>query len=158
MVGDSLASGTGTIMRPNPYIAVAAAAGFTDNSKNKVIDVAETALAQYGQPETMLVMSGVGDTPAAETAEILAGMEAFRDNMEARGIRLIWIAEPGYSFEEQLEPLSQWMFAQDESIDCRIHAGSSYDGVHPVSYRSLSQCVNARLAEMGVTFYVQPPP
>jgi hypothetical protein len=154
MVGDSLASGTAADMVPRPYAAVSPAAGFTTYPPTMVIDTATEAIEAFGAPETMLVMAGVGDTPVATTEESIAGIEEFVAAMEPYGMRIIWIAEPGYSFAEKLEPLSQWMFSQPESIDCRFYKGTSTDGVHPFDYTPISRCVSANLVEMGVEFTV----
>lgn len=154
IVGDSLGSGTAVAMDPKPYMAVGPGAGFTQSAPSLALQVAEDAIAEHGPPETMLVMAGVGDTPGAESPPILAGMEQFKTEMEALGIRLVWIAEPGYTLADELEPLSQWMFTQPESVDCRIHAGSSFDGVHPLDYSSMAECVSQEVDDLGVQFYI----
>jgi hypothetical protein len=152
MVGDSLASGTVEDMVPRPFAAVSPGAGFTPHPPTMVIDTATEAIEAFGAPETLLVMAGVGDTPGAPTEEIIAGMEEFLAAMQPYGMRIIWIAQPGYTYAQQLEPISQWMFTQPESIDCRFHKGTSIDGVHPDYYTPISMCVSAELADMGVVF------
>ncbi len=154
LVGDSLGAGTAELMAPNPYMKVGPGAGFTEYAPSLALGLALEAIAQHGAPETMLVMAGVGDTPRAATPEILAGMEDFSDQMEALGVRLVWIAEPGYTYKQKLEALSQWMFTQPESVDCRIHAGSSFDGVHPLDYSGLAQCVSQEVANLGIDFHL----
>jgi hypothetical protein len=154
MTGDSLASGTATDMVPRPYATVSPAAGFTEYPPSMVIDTTLAAIQAHGAPDTLLVMAGVGDTPVATTAESIAGMEAFLDAMEPYGMRIIWVAEPGYRFVQKLEPLAQWMFSQPESIDCRHTKGTSVDGVHPANYAPIARCVSASLLQMGVQFTI----
>ena len=154
MTGDSLASGTAADMVPRPFATVSPGAGFTEYPPSMVIETTTEAIEAYGPPDTLLVMAGVGDTPVASTEESIAGMQEFLQAMEPYGMRIIWIAEPGYSFVEKLEPLSQWMFSQPESVDCRAYKGSSTDGVHPFDYAPIARCVSARLAEMGVEFTI----
>jgi len=154
MTGDSLASGTSVDMVPRPFAAVSQAAGFTEFAPTRVVDTITSAIAAHGAPDTLLVMAGVGDTPVATTEQSIAGMEAFVQAMEPYGMRIIWIAEPGYTLAAKLEPLSQWMFTQPESVDCRVYKGVSTDGVHPVDYGPFASCVNAELAKMGVEFTV----
>lgn len=154
MTGDSLASGTSVDMVPRPFAAVSQAAGFTEKAPTMVVDTITTAIQAHGAPDTLLVMAGVGDTPVATTEESIAGMEAFLQAMEPYGMRIIWIAEPGYALAAKLEPLSQWMFTQPEWVDCRVYKGVSTDGVHPVDYGPFSRCVSAELAKMGVEFTI----
>jgi hypothetical protein len=157
MAGDSLSWGTAQEMRPRPYSVATGGAGFTQYAFGSILHNVETAIAQYGRPETLLVMGGVSDTPRATTEESLAGMEEFKAAMAALGLRLIWVAEPGFSYEAQLEPLSEWMLDQPESIDCREHKGWSIDGVHPESYVGMAACVDAALVDLGVEFTLPPP-
>jgi hypothetical protein len=157
MVGDSLSWGTAQEMNPRPYPVVSGGAGFTEYAFALVLDNVTQAIAQHGQPETMLVMAGVADTPKATTEESLAGMEEFDAAMTALGIRLIWVAEPGFSYATQLEPLSDWVLGHPESIDCRQFKGWTVDGVHPEDYNAMADCVNGALVDLGVQFTVPDP-
>ncbi len=154
ITGDSLASGTGYEMRPRPHSVLSGGAAFTEYAPGLILDNTEEHIALYGQPETLLVLGGVADTPRAETSEIIAGMEEFKAAMLARGIRLIWIAEPSYgALAPKVAPLSAWAFGQPESIDCLSQAGPAMlDGVHLVSYTLFAQCVDAELVKLGVEF------
>jgi hypothetical protein len=152
IVGDSLASGTAYAMNPRPHQVVSGGAAFTEYAPSLILDNTQAHIGEHGPPETMLVIGGVGDVQMASPAQIIAGMEQFKAEMLAHGIRLIWIAEPGFTFVNELVPLADWVFAQPESIDCRFHKGWSIDGVHPVDYTSFAACVNNALNAMGVAF------
>lgn len=152
IVGDSLASGTGYAMVPRPHQIVSGGAAFTEYAPSLIIDNTEAHIAQHGAPETMLVIGGVGDVQMADAAEIIAGMEQFESAMQAHGIRLIWVAEPGFTFVNELVPLANWMLAHPDSIDCRYYKGWSIDGVHPVDYTDFARCVSAHVAALGVDF------
>jgi hypothetical protein len=152
IVGDSLASGTAYAMVPRPHQVVSGGAAFTEYAPSLIIDNTEAYIAQHGAPETMLVIGGVGDVQMADAPEIIAGMEQFESAMQAHGIRLIWVAEPGFTFVNELVPLANWMLTHPDSIDCRFHKGWSIDGVHPVNYSAFGGCVSNAVAALGVTF------
>ncbi len=152
MVGDSLASGTAAAMRPRPHQVVSGGGAFTEYAPSLILDVTLAHIDQHGPPETMLVIGGVADVQRAAAAEVIAGMELFKAEMESRSIRLIWIAEPGFTFADKLEPVSEWVLTQPESIDCRAYKGWSIDGVHPVDYTPFARCVDAQVAALGVEF------
>ncbi len=157
IAGDSLASVLGASMSPRPHAVVSGGAGFTSYAPGNILANTEEHIALYGQPETLLVHGGVSDSPRATTSEIIAGMEAYKAAMLALGIRLIWIAQPGYTYFDQVAPLSVWALSQPESIDCRDQSGWSIDGVHPVDSTLIARCVDAALVDLGVEFKLPVP-
>jgi hypothetical protein len=156
--GDSNAGHTSDLMVPRPWHSAVGGSGFTTSALSLVLDNTEAQIAQYGAPETLLVMAGVVDTPHRPTADIIAGMEEFKAAMLAHGVRLIWVAEPAWKFADRVEPLSQWALSQPESIDCRSAAGAAdYDGVHPKSFANLARCMDLAVAALGVEFHARVP-
>jgi hypothetical protein len=154
MAGDSLAAGTANFMIPRPYNAAKGAAGFTSFSRTKILDNTQEMIDLYGPPSVVIAMGGVTDTNRGlTTSTITDGMVEFQEAMDAQGIEVVWLAEPAWQRAAELTPVSDWLLQTYDAIDCRAHTGPvGQDGIHPVSYRTFSSCVNSELTTRGVEF------
>ena len=96
-------------------------------------------------------MGGVNDVkPGFNPQDIIDGIIELRGQMTSRGIETILIAQPAWTFSTYLQPVSDWINTQPNSIDCRSVAGSSSDGIHPSNYVPFATCIDDALLDMGV--------
>ena len=159
VVGDSLATGTGFSMTdPRPYVWGVGASGFTSGANTTILANTQHQIDTYGaRPRTMLAVGGLNDLAInASIAQIEADMVVFENAMAAQGIAVVWVLEPAWSREAQLQPLYAWQRTRARSIDCLAAKGPNMpgDGDHPFDYTDFGACVGAKLRSMpGVTIY-----
>ena len=157
VVGDSLATGTGFSMTdPRPYVWGVGAAGFTAGANTTVLANTQHQIDTYGsRPRTMLAVGGVNDLAInASITQIESDMVIFETAMAAQGIAVVWVLEPAWSREAQLQPLYAWQRTRPRSIDCLAAKGPNMpgDGDHPFDYTNFGACVWTKLRAMpGVT-------
>lgn len=154
MAGDSVSQGVGQAMPTRPWLSSVGNSGFTPAAKTRVLDNTLRKIGLHGPPEVVLVMAGVVDVSKRQpVTRIIEDMLYFEEQMNALDVDVIWIAEPGWTWQDQgLSELSDWVTAQPNSVDCRHLAGSAADGVHPDNYTWIGQCVSNELTEMGITW------
>lgn len=153
LAGDSIGWATASHMQPLPYPTAVGGAGFTELSNSLILNHALLKLDLFDDPEYMIVIGGTNDAYFAQpTSNIIAGMQAFEDAMDSRGITTVWLAEPAWSRASEMAPLADWVATRPLFVDCRAVAGSSTDGVHPDNVGPFGQCVSSELDDLGITW------
>ena len=158
LMGDSLGWATAAHMRPLPYTAAVGGAGFTSGAPLLVMDHTVEALDEHDDPTHILVLAGVNDIkPGITTQDIIDGMVLLESEIASRGITTVWVAQPAWVHANGLGPVADWVNSRPGSIDCRSHAGTSWDGVHPADYGPFADCIDAALVDMGIIWTNDPP-